>query len=83
MERGFCFSCHLKPISRRNRKYCALHSSQASILWKRRQRQLWKQSGQTYWLDNWKHKSDEERRTYYRNYMRAYRRKAKSRRRYI
>ncbi len=70
-----CSACHIQAVPRLRRKYCTVCGLRASVLWKRAKRHAWKQSGQKYWLDNWKHKSDAERRAYFREYMRAYRRK--------
>src|SRR3546814_9845468 len=74
MDRGFCVFCHLRPIEGRKRKYCIDHARQASLLLKRYHRRLWKALGDKYWLADWKHKTPEERRTYFREYMRRYRR---------
>lgn len=68
-----CSACQAKPVAPNRTKYCSDCAASASVLWKRRQRRAWKQSGQKYWRDNWKHKSDQERRAYYRAYMRTYR----------
>lgn len=65
------------PLTGRQRKFCAAHSSQASILWKREQRRKWAAAGDPYWLSDWKHKSSAERRTYFREYMQKYREKRK------
>ena len=75
MVKGLCFSCHRKPISGRNRKYCQDDSRQASAIWKREHRRLWKAAGDKYWLSDWKNKTSEERRAYFRTYMQEYRRK--------
>jgi hypothetical protein len=76
----FCAICGIHPVPPKSRSYCAACRDGASARWKRRQRQVWKQSGQKYWRDNWKHKSDQERRAYYRAYMRAYRRRRRQER---
>lgn len=76
-----CSNCRIRIVSPTRKKYCVPCGANASAIWKRRQRRIWNQLGQPYWLDNWKHKTDEERRAYYRNYMRAYRQKARSTRR--
>lgn len=52
-----------EPIVGRLRKYCRAHSRQASAIWKRQHPE---------WRTPWK-KTDEERRTYFREYMRRYR----------
>ena len=75
MDGGFCFSCHIKPILGRKRKYCEEHSRLASVLWKREHRRRWKAMGEKYWLTEWKNKAPEERKTYFREYMRQYRRR--------
>ena len=73
--RGLCISCNTAPVVGRARKYCPKHSRQASALWKRAHRRLWKAMGDKYWLADWKHTTSEERRAYFRNYMRSYRQK--------
>ncbi len=70
-----CSACQENPVAPGRRKYCTECGAHASVLWKRRQRRAWKRLGQKYWRDNWKHTSDEERCAYFRQYMRAYRRK--------
>jgi hypothetical protein len=75
MDRGLCHSCHVKPILGRKRKYCEEHSRLASVLWKRERRRLWKEKGQKYWQDAWENKTPEERKAYFRQYMRQYRRR--------
>ena len=75
MKRGLCIFCHIAPITGRNRKYCAEHSRLASTLWKRTHRRLWKAAGDKYWLADWNHKTPDERRSYFREYMREYRRR--------
>jgi hypothetical protein len=75
MERRLCSYCNTNPIVGRGRKYCPDHTRQASTIWKRKHRRLWKALGDKYWLADWKHKTPEERRAYFRNYMRAYRRR--------
>ncbi len=71
MERDLCQHCHSAPVTGRKRKYCVQHSRSASAIWKRAHRRLWKAQGDKYWLADWK--SPEERRAYFRAYMRAYR----------
>jgi len=44
-------------------------------LWKRKHRRVWKSAGDKYWLSDWKHKTPEERKAYFRAYMREYRKK--------
>jgi len=66
-----CLACQSRPVACNRRKYCAECGAHASAVWKRSQRSAWKHSGQKYWLDNWH--SDEERRRYFREYMRQYR----------
>jgi hypothetical protein len=78
MDRGLCICCEAKPIEGRKRKYCAEHSRDASARWKREHRRLWKAQGDRYWLADWKHKTAEERRTYFRLYMREYRQRKRS-----
>jgi len=73
MDKGLCIFCHLTPVTGRNRKYCKEHSRLASTLWKRRHRRIWKLAGDQYWLIDWKNKAPEERRAYFRAYMRQYR----------
>lgn len=70
-----CSACRARPVPPDRRKYCNECGARASALWKRHQRRAWRESGQKYWLDNWKHKPTEERRAYYRRYMRLYREK--------
>jgi hypothetical protein len=74
MNKGMCVFCHARPITGRKRKYCDEHSSLASVLWKRNERRTFPAS-QGDWLINWKNKSPEERKAYFRAYMREYRRK--------
>ncbi len=78
-----CKNCHLRPIPPGHRIYCEQCSSRASAIWKARQRRQWAQDwrahgrvGQPPWLDDWQ--SIEVRRTYYRDYMRRWRRRRKS-----
>src|SRR2546427_13289880 len=73
--RGLCDWCQTAPIVGRKRKYCPEHSRQASLVWKRKHRKLWKAAGDKYWLADWKNKTPEERRAYFRTYKRAYRKK--------
>ena len=73
-KRGKCTNCQTAPVTGRKRKYCDRHSSVASALWKRLHRRLWKAAGDKYWLSDWKNKSVEERRAYFRAYMQEYRR---------
>ena len=75
VTRGLCHWCQTALIVGRKRKYCPEHSRQASLIWKRVHRRLWKAAGDPYWLADWKHKTVEERRAYFRTYMRAYRKK--------
>jgi hypothetical protein len=76
MDRGLCIFCRLSPITGRNRKYCDEHSRLASTIWKRQSRRIWKDAGDQYWLSDWKHKSSEERKAYFRTYMRQYRKRS-------
>ena len=71
MDRGLCRYCHQNPIVGRRRKYCPEHARNASTILKRQYRRDWKAQGDKYWLTDWK--SDEERRAYFRTYMRRYR----------
>jgi hypothetical protein len=73
MDRGLCIFCHLEPVTGRKRKYCDLHSKLASTLWKRQHRRLWKAAGEKYWDADWKGRTPDERRAYFRTYMRVYR----------
>ena len=73
--RGLCHWCQTAPIVGRKRKYCLEHSRQASVIWKRKYRRLWKAAGDKYWLVDWTNRTPEERRAYFRTYMRAYREK--------
>jgi hypothetical protein len=75
MDRGLCNFCHLAPITGRKRKYCDLHSKLASTLWKRKHRRAWKDAGDKYWEADWKQKTADERRAYFRTYMREYRKR--------
>jgi len=75
VDRGLCRYCHQNPIVGRRRKYCPEHARNASTIWKREHRRAWKADGDKYWLANWKHKTPEERREYFRLYMRRYRRR--------
>jgi len=72
-----CSYCQ-KDLPPGKRKYCSTHSNLASVLWKREHRRLWKQKGEKYWLSDWKSKSHEERKEYFRRYMRNYRRRRSS-----
>ena len=74
-EKGLCHWCQAAPIVGRKRKYCLEHSRQASLLWKRKHRQLCKATCDKYWLADWANKTPEERRAYFRMYMRGYRQK--------
>jgi len=78
MERGLCIFCHAAPVTGRKRKYCDQHSRLASTNWKRAHRRIWKAAGDKYWLADWKHKTAEERKEYFRAYMRRYRREKAS-----
>jgi len=78
VERTACGHCGQQLLVGRQRKYCDLCSPLASLLWKRRHRRLWKAAGDPYWLTDWKHKTSDERRTYFRDYMRAYRRQQRN-----
>jgi hypothetical protein len=78
MNPALCLYCHTRPIPPLKRKYCDVHSGEASAIWKREHRRQWKALGDRYWLADWKHKSDEERRAYFRAYMRAYRLKRRA-----
>ena len=62
MDRGLCIYCQLRAVARTKRKYCEEHSRQASALWKRHHRRLWKAAGDKYWLADWKHKTRSEER---------------------
>jgi hypothetical protein len=73
VEQGPCHYCHQAPVSGRKRKYCDEHSREASAIWKREHRRLWKAQGDKYWVSEWK--SPEDRRAYFRTYMRGYRRR--------
>lgn len=77
MEQGLCHYCQLNPITGKRRKYCEQHSAQASLIWKRVHRRLWRNAGASTWLVDWKHKSADERKAYFRQYMREYRRRKK------
>lgn len=79
MQSRKCAYCHVTPIVPPKRKYCEVHSSLASALWKREHRRRWKASGDRYWQSNWKHATVDERRAYAREYMRSYRFRRKSR----
>src|SRR5262245_6963241 len=68
-----CHSCEVRRISPRRRKFCDRCGMLASLVWKREKRREWRGLGQKYWLDAWKHVSDEERKAYFRTYMREYR----------
>jgi hypothetical protein len=68
-----CINCQTNPVPEGRRKYCALCGSQASLIWKRLQRQSWRETGQPYWLDNWKNATPAKMRKYFREYMRLYR----------
>lgn len=74
MDRGLCRYCNQNPILGRRRKYCPDHARNASAIWKREFRRQEKAKGEKYWLADWKHATPDERRAYFRNYMRAYRR---------
>jgi hypothetical protein len=74
MEKGTCRHCS-EPLKTGQRKYCAHCAPLASRLWKRDHRRLWKAAGDPYWLTDWKHKTPDERRAYFRTYMRRYRRR--------
>jgi hypothetical protein len=74
-----CVNCLQNPVPVKSRKYCTSCASGASLRWKRAQRRKWKSIGQRYWVDNWKHLSDADRRAYFRNYMRLYRQKRRCR----
>ncbi len=74
MSRGLCVACH-NPLKPGFQKYCEAHSKLASALWKQEHRRGWKAAGDPYWLSDWKNKTPEERRAYFRVYMRAYRRR--------
>jgi hypothetical protein len=78
MERGLCAYCHIRPVRFPRRKYCDEHAKISSLLWKRRHRQQWKASGDPYWTESWKNKTDDERRAYFRDYMRRYRLRRRS-----
>jgi hypothetical protein len=77
MEKGLCNYCRQNPIVGRNRKYCPEHARQASAIWKREHRRAWKAEGDKYWLADWK--TPEERRAYFRTYMREWRRRRRGR----
>ena len=71
MDRHLCIYCETAPVAPGKRKYCDAHSRQASAIWKRAHRRLRKIQGEKYWLAHWK--SPEDRRAYFRTYMRDYR----------
>lgn len=73
MSTEVCVYCQAEAIVGRKRKYCDVHSRQASVIWKRLHRRLWHAAGDKYWLSDWKHKTPAERRAYFRQYMRQYR----------
>ncbi|MDA2937073.1 hypothetical protein MYX75_02265 [Acidobacteria bacterium AH-259-A15] len=75
MNRVVCIHCHVRPIGEGKRKYCEEHSRQASAIWKREHRRLWRSMGDKYWLSDWKNKTSEERKAYFRAYMREYRKR--------
>src|SRR5580704_7353792 len=75
MHRVLCLYCHRRPIRGHKRKYCDKHSAQASMLWKREHRRQWAMAGDKYWLADWKNKTEQQRRHYFRKYMRMYRRR--------
>jgi hypothetical protein len=64
VERGLCQHCQTAPVTGRKRKYCDTHSREASAIWKRRHPEL---------RGSWK--DPDERKAYYRQYMREYRQK--------
>lgn len=77
---SLCTHCQNAPIPRGKRRYCATCSPIASRIWKARQRQQWAsdwrsrgQVGSPPYLDAWP--SRDEFRAYFRNYMRAWRRR--------
>lgn len=70
-----CERCKCRQVPHHRRKYCDKCGTLASTLWKREKRKEWKNAGQRYWLDAWKHVSAEEKRRYFREYMRRYRRR--------
>jgi hypothetical protein len=74
MEQVTCRHCG-QALAGRQRHYCTECGPLASRLWKRAHRRLWKAAGDRYWLTDWKHKTPDERRAYFRTYMRAYRRR--------
>jgi hypothetical protein len=76
MDRGPCTYCNAAPITGRRRKYCDPHSRQASAIWKREHRRRWKAEGRRYWRED--ARSDEERRGYFRTYMRAWRQRRRT-----
>lgn len=78
MHGGFCTICNLQ-LAGRLRKYCRDHSRQASTLLKRQYRRDEKAKSVRYWLEEWAKKTEEERKVYFRNYMRAYRRRKRGR----
>ena len=82
MSTTVCAVCGT-PLRAPRRKYCTAHGNLASLLWKREQRRKWKQAGDAYWESDWKNKTSEERRAYFREYMRAYRRRKGKGRRFI
>lgn len=77
MGRAACIVCQ-HPLSVGLRKYCLYHSKLASAIWKRAHRRLWKAAGDSYWLSDWKNRTTEERRAYFRSYMRDYRRRIRA-----
>ena len=68
-----CAHCQNNEVASGRRKYCAICGLQASLIWKRQHRQAWREAGERYWRDNWKHVSSTDRRAYFRAYMRVYR----------
>jgi hypothetical protein len=79
VERDLCRHCRQQPVVGCKRKYCDVCSPLASLFWKRVHRRLWKAAGDQYWLTDWKHKTPDERRAYFRVYMRAYRQRQQNR----
>jgi hypothetical protein len=67
VEQGPCQHCRTAPVTGRKRKYCDEHSRQASAIWKRRNPEL---------RGSWK--NPEDRKAYFRTYMREYRRRKRT-----
>jgi hypothetical protein len=74
-----CTGCGRGVVHPPKRKYCDNCSRQASAAWKRKHRHLfsirWRHdpAGPPPWMDGWR--TPEERRAYYRDYMRKWRKR--------